>query len=142
MSREAAQQIVAWCGALLLCAALVDRYIDRRPPYFAIPLTVFDHVDVRKHELRDALIALPEADPLLPRGAQVTAFRPKNGQAWNDDAVYLTAVGMLPRQSVIPPWAVLDRGGVEYVIAIGGPFDNPGYDAVAGVRGGWIYKRR
>ena len=142
MSREAAQQIVAWCGALLLCAALVDRYADRRAPYFAIPRTVFDHVDVRKHELRDALITLPEAEALLPRGAEVTAFRPKNGQAWNDDAVYLTAVGMLPRQSVIPPWAVGDRGEVEYVIAVGAPFEHPSEAGLAGVQGGWIYKRR
>ncbi len=104
MSRDAAQRIVAGLGALLLCAMLVVRYADRRPPYFAVPRTVLDHVESREHEIRDALLVIPQAEPLLPRGAEVTAFRPKNGRAWNDDSVYLTAVGLLPRQSVLPPW--------------------------------------
>ncbi len=142
MSREAGQRIVAGLGALLLCAMLIVRFADRRPPYFAIPVTVLDHVDVRKHELRDALLAIPQAEPLLPRGAEVTAFRPKDGRAWNDDAVYLTAVGLLPRQMVVPPWAASGRGGVAYVVAIGGTFDDPSYAPMAGFRGGWLYKRR
>jgi hypothetical protein len=142
MSGERAQRIVAGCGALLLCAALAHRYAVRRPPYFAAPATVLDHVDVVKHELRDALVVIPQAEPLLPRGAEVTAFRPRDGQAWNDDAVYLTAVGLLPRQSVLPPWAVADRGGVAYVIAVGQPFQDPSYVPIAGLRGGWLYRRR
>jgi hypothetical protein len=142
MSPEAGQRIIAGLGALVLCAMLIVRYGDRRPPYFALPVTVLDHVDVRKHELRDALLVIPQAEPVLPRGAQATAFRPKDGQAWNDDAVYLTAVGLLPRQSVVPPWAVSAGGGVEYVVAVGGTFEHPSYAPVAGFRGGWLYKRR
>ncbi|HSP13218.1 MAG TPA: hypothetical protein VLV78_00540 [Thermoanaerobaculia bacterium] len=142
MSRNAVQRIVAGCGALLLCAALIHRYAIRRPPYFAAPETVLDHADVVKHEIRDALVVIPQAEPLLPRGAEVTCFRPKNAQAWNDDAVYLTAVGLLPRQSVLPPWSAGTGRGVEYVIAVGAPFDQPSYAPYAGFRGGWLYKRR
>ena len=60
-------------------------------------------------------------------------FRPKDGRAWNDNGVYLTAVGLLPHHSVLPPWtASADLRGdqlVEYVIAVDHPFDHPSYAA-------------
>ena len=137
---------VALGGAVLLSIALVLVYADRRPPYFARPVTVVDHAGVRDHETRAELILLPQVEPMIPPGAEVTVFRPKNGQAWNDNSVYLAAVGLLPHHSVLPPWtAGADLRGdqvVEYVIAIGSPFEHPSYAAVAGFPNGWLYKRR
>ena len=137
---------VALAGALLLSIALVFVYADRRGPYFAQPLTVVDHTGVREHETRAELILIPQVEPLIPPGSEVTAFRPRNGRAWNDDGVYLAAVGLLPHHSVLPPWTAGAelRGDqvVEYVIAIGGPFDHPSYAPVAGFPNGWLYKRR
>jgi hypothetical protein len=146
MSRETLQRAVAFGGSLLLCAAMVYRYSVLRPPYFAVPATLVDHASVVEHETRGALILVKQVEPLIPRGAQVTAFRPKNGQAWNDNGVYLTAVGLLPHHSVLPPWtASADRRGdqlIEYVIAVGHPFDHPSYAPIAGFPCGWLYKRR
>ena len=146
MNRGRMQRIVAYGGALLLSIALAGRYRVRRPPYFQKPQTVVDHVDVRAHETRDTLVLVLQVEPLIPRGAEVTAFRPKNGQAWNDDGVYLTTVGLLPHHSVLPPWtASADRRGAEvteYVIAVGKPFEHPSYAPIAGFPQGWLYKRR
>jgi hypothetical protein len=146
MNRDARQRVVAYGGALLLSLALIRVYAIRRGPYFAQPRTVVDHADVREHETRQALILIPQVEPLLPPGGEVTAFRPKNGEAWNDDAIYLTAVGLLPDQSVLPPWtagADLRRDQVvEFVIAVGKPFEHPSYAPVAGFPDGWLYKRR
>jgi hypothetical protein len=146
MNRDALPRIVALGGALLLSLVLVFVYAGRRAPYFARPATVVDHAGVREHETRAELILIPQVEPMIPRGAEVTVFRPKNGQAWNDDGVYLAAVGLLPNQSVLPPWtAGADLRGdqvVEYVIAIGAPFEHPAYAPVAGFPNGWLYKRR
>jgi hypothetical protein len=146
MSREAVQRIVAYAGALLLAIACIVRFAARRPPYFSLPVTMVDHVGVFEHETRGALLLIPQVEPLLPRGADVTAFRPRDGRAWDDNGVYLTAVGLLPHQSVLPPWtAAPDLRGkqvTEYVIAVGAPFDHPSYAPVAGFPNGWLYKRR
>jgi hypothetical protein len=146
MSRDALQRVVAFSGALLLTIAVIFRYAALPAPYFQIPNTLVDHVSVVEHETHAALILIPEVEPLLPHGAEVTAFRPKNGQAWNDDGIYLTAVGLLPHQTVLPPWtAASDLRGdqvTEYVIAVGKPFAHPSYAPVAGFPNGWLYKRR
>ena len=139
MNRDAQQRIVAFGGALLLCVAMIPIYASRRGPYFAEPRTVVDHASVREHETHAALILIPQVEPLIPRGAAVTAFRPKDGKSWNDDGVYLTAVGLLPHHSVMPPWTA---GEIDYVIAVGAPFDDPSYAPVAGFPNGWLYKRR
>jgi hypothetical protein len=146
MNRDALQRVVVIAGAVLLSLAAVVRLAGRGAPYFARPRTIVDHAGPREHETRQALILLPEVAPLLPRGAEVTCFRPRDGKAWNDDAVYLASVGLLPHQSVLPPWTAatdLPRGElVEYVIAVGGPFDHPAYVPLAGFPDGWLYKRR
>jgi hypothetical protein len=146
MSRDVLQRVVAYGGALLLCAALLARYSARGGPYFERPRTVVDHVEAVAHPSRDALILIPQVEPLLPRGAEVTCFRPKNGQAWNDHESYLIAVGLLPHQFVLPPFTAASelRGEqvTEYVIAVGEPFDHPSYAPVAGFTSGWLYKRR
>jgi hypothetical protein len=146
MSRDALPRIVAYGGALLLSIALLSVYSARGGPYFERPRTIVDHVEASEHPSRDELILIPQVEPLLPRGAEVTCFRPKNGQAWNDHDSYLIAVGLLPHQFVLPPFtAASDLRGeqvTEYVIAIGAPFEHPSYTPVAGFTNGWLYKRR
>ena len=146
MSRDALERVVAYGGALLLSLALLDRYAVRGRPYFQRPRTIVDHVDAVRHATRDALILIPQVEPLLPRGAEVTCFRPKNGQAWDDTDNYLTAVGLLPHQSVLPPFTAASnlRGEqvTEYAIVIGEPFAHPSYAPIAGFPNGWLYRRR
>jgi hypothetical protein len=144
MNRRAVEQIVIALGAILLTSALLVRLISRGGPYLERPQTIVDHVGPGKHETRDALILLPKVEPLIPRGAMVTCFRPAGGQMQYDMPNYFAAVGALPRHTVLPPFvASLDtprHGLVDYVVAIEEPFDHPYYHLVATFPEGRLYK--
>jgi len=144
MKRRAVEQTVIALGAILLMAALLVRLVSRGGPYLERPQTIVDHVGPGKHETRDALILLPKVEPLIPRGAMVTCFRPAGGQADYDTPNYFAAVGALPKHTVLPPFvASLDtprNGLVEYVVAIEKPFDHPYYHLVATFPEGRLYK--
>jgi hypothetical protein len=117
---------------LLLLAAFLVRLSTRGGPYFERPVTVMDHVGPGKHETRDALVILPKVRPLLPRGATVVCVRPVKGVVdATDMGDYLTAIGQLPQQKVVPPFFAMLTVPVEslpdYVVAVGEPFDHPRY---------------
>jgi hypothetical protein len=141
--RTAEKAIVA-VATLILLIAFVNRLYTRGGPYFQLPETIVDHVGPNKHETRDALKVLPKIRPLLPRGAQVTCFRPINGAQSYDTPNFLTAVGQLPDQIVQPPFlAALDTPTaslVDYVIAIRDPFTHPAYRVVAEFPEARLYK--
>ena len=145
MTREALRQLVVGATSLFLAVALMHRYYVRRPPYFAPPRTLVEHVDIIDHEARDALLLLPEVERLIPRGAGVTCFKPVNGKWQYDGVNYLTAVGLLPDHNVLPPFAAgegpVDQR-VEYVIAVREPLDQPEYAVIAGFPTGYLYKAR
>jgi len=144
MSRSAAQRTVVYAAAVLLAAALGRRLVTRGGPYFQAPRTIVDHVGPNQHETRDALIVLPRAARVIPEGKEVTCFRPIGGQEQYDSANYLTAVGMLPRHQVLPPFTaglLTPRAQlVEYVIAIRDPFDHPAYVPIAEWPEGRVYQ--
>lgn len=135
------------CAALLVCgltAAHVHRLFTRGGPYWRRPATVVDHVGPTKHETRDALIALPEIAAVLPRDAHVTVFHPQDGHEQYDAANFLTAVALMPKQFVQPPFTaglLVPRDQlVEYVVAIDGPFTHPAYKPVAGFPNAVLYQ--
>ena len=144
MNRRAVEQTVIALGAILLAAALLVRLISRGGPYLERPQTIVDHVGPRKHETRDALILLPKVEPLIPRSAMVTCFRPAGGQADYDTPNYFAAVGALPKHTVLPPFTASLNWRrdelVDYVVAIGEPFDHPYYHLVATFPEGRLYK--
>ena len=145
MSRDALRQIVVGAASLLLVVALIYRLYIRRPPYFAAPRTLVEHVDIIDHEARDVLLLLPEVERLIPAGAAVTCFKPLNGKWQYDGINYLTAVGLLPNHNVLPPFAAGEgpmAQRVEYVIAVREPLDQPEYAVVAGFPTGYLYKVR
>lgn len=135
-----------YAGSLLLALFLGYRLYSLGGPYFEKPRTIIDHVGTTPHETREALLVLPRAAKLLPRNAEVTCFRPRNGQAWDDDPVYLTAIGQLRRQNVLPPFTARLQSPreelIEYVIAIGEPFQHPAYAVVAEWPEGRLYRLR
>jgi len=133
--------------ALLLLAALAGRLYTRGGPYFAPPQTIMDHVGPGKHATRDALVLLPKVRPLLPRGAEVTCFRPVDGWAPEGDTDnFFVAVGQLPNQSVVPPFTAMTGTPlpnlVEYVVAVRDPFTHPDYREVAAFPEGRLYRVR
>ena len=144
MSRAASQRVVVWTGVVLVCAATLYRFHARGGPYFAAPATVLDRVSAHGHETRDVVILLPQVEPQIPDGANVTVFRPLNGRAHNDHNNYLAAVGLLPRHQVLPPFTAFDETPrenlVDWVVAIREPFEHPHYRVVAGFSNGWLYK--
>ena len=140
-----AERAVLTALALLLVAALVGRLVTRGGPYFERPETIVDHVGPTKHELRDALILLPKVRPLLPRGAEVTCFRPVNGWAPEGDTVnFFAAVGQLPYQNVVPPFTAMfhvrRENLAEYVVAVRDPFTHPAYKELAAFPEGRLYR--
>ena len=118
---------------------------DRGGPYFDKPATVVEHVYRKKHDMRDALLALDDIRPLLPRGAQVACFSPdKEGKFRNDTASFHAAVAALPNQFVLPPFSAAEgipkNTMVEYVIAVDNPFTHPDYHLEAEYPTGRLYK--
>jgi hypothetical protein len=138
------EKVIVAVAALILLIAFIHRLYTRGGPYFAPPATIVDHVGPNKHETRDALLLLPKVRPLLPRGAQVTCFRPVNGAQNYDMPNFFAAVGQLPNQAVLPPF-VASLGSnraelVEYVIAVRDPFTHPAYRVVAEFPEGRLYR--
>ena len=138
------EKVIVAVATLILLIAFIRRLYTRGGPYFAPPATIVDHVGPNKHETRDALLLLPRVRPLLPRGAQVTCFRPVDGAQNFDMADFFAAVGQLPNQAVLPPFvASLDVSRadlVEYVIAVRDPFTHPAYRVVAEFPEGRLYR--
>jgi hypothetical protein len=142
--RHKLQIAILYASSLLLLIAFARRLYTRGGPYFERPVTIVDHVGPNKHDTRDALAALPQIAPLLPRGALVTCFKPIDGQEQYDAQNFLTAVGLLPDQFVQPPFTaglIVPRDQlVEYVIAIDKPFTHPAYKPVAGFPHATLYQ--
>ena len=142
-----AERAVLTVLALLLVAALAGRLYTRGGPYFERPETILDHVGRGRHPARDALVLLPKVRPLLPRGVEVTCFRPIDGQAPAEDSDnFLAAVGQLPYQIVDPPFTAMAsvprKELVTYVIAVRDPFTHPDYEEVAAFAEGRLYRVR
>ena len=141
---RSSEKVIVAAAALILLIAFIHRLYTRGGPYFKRPETIVDHVGPNKHETRDALLLLPKVRPLLPRGAQVTCFRPVNGAQNYDMPDFFAAVGQLPNQTVQPPF-VASLGAnpadlVEYVIAVRDPFTHPAYVVVAEFPEGRLYR--
>ena len=131
--------------ALLLVAALAGRLYTRGGPYFERPRTIVDHTGRAKHESRDALVLLPKVRPLLPRGAEVTCFRPVDGAApAGDTDNFFAAIGQLPYHSVMPPFTAMAdvprKNLVEYVVAVREPFTHRDYKEIAAFPEGRLYR--
>lgn len=143
VGRRLEQSVIAVSIALLFIAFL-HRLYTRGGPYLELPATIVDHVGPRPHDTHDALVALPRFRRLIPRGATVTCFRPVNGAQQYDTPNYLAAVGLLPAQHVVPPFAASrdtpKESLAEYVVAIGQPFTHPAYRLLLEFPEGRLYK--
>ena len=141
---RSSEKTVVALATLILLIAFVHRLYTRGGPYFTRAATIMDHVGPNKHETRDVLLLLPKVRPLLPRGAQVTCFRPYYGAQRFDLPNFFAAVGQLPDQAVLPPFVAslgVNRYDlVEYVIAVRDPFTHPDYRVVAEFPEGRLYR--
>lgn len=137
-----AQQVSIIAGCLLLASALGAR-LAAYGPYLERPATVIDHVGPNRHEIADALTVLPIFASQIPHGATVACFKPVNGLP-NEDINFLTAVGQLPRQQLVPAFTITiitpPDDLPEYVVAIRERFDDQRYQVIAERPEGRLYR--
>lgn len=130
------RRAVIYAAAAIFAAALVHRYYSLGGPYFAFPETVSQHVAPEPFASDYAIRLVRKAEPLLPRGASVTAFQPSMQRT--DLSVPLTAAGLLPRHQVL--WPDLSFRP-DYVLAVREPLDAPEYRLIAEFPEGKVYRR-
>lgn len=125
---------VVFC--LLLAVATLRRLKAGGAPFLSRPPTVIDHVGPKVHEIRPALLLLPNVAQAIPRGAEVACLRPEKGALADDIAFYHTAVAMLPEHRVRRATA-----RPQYVIAVGSSLDDPVYVEAGQYEEGTLYRR-
>jgi hypothetical protein len=136
---ELGRRVIVYVAAVVFAAATIQRFHWLGGPYFQFPDTIQDHVWPARFPSADAIVLSRRAEPLLPRGAKVTILKP--GEAPNyDQTHWLTGLGMLPRQHLVPQ--KIDELQPEYIIAIHEEFVHPNYEKVATFPEGFLYRRK
>lgn len=130
------RRAVVLVAAAVFAAALVHRFHSLGGPYFEFPETVSDHVSRHRFPSTDAILLVRRAEPLLRRGASVTAFQPSLKD--QEIAIVLTASGLLPRQHVL--WPNLDFHP-DYILSVREPFASEKYRLIAEFPEGKVYER-
>jgi hypothetical protein len=120
---------------------LVKDFRSLGGPYLEIPETVLDHVLIDVPMSRQAIVMARKAAPLMPRGSSVTVIEPALAPDY-DFTHYLAASGMLPRHRVVHPTLEAGETGPDFVIALGGPLQHPGYQLVREFPEGRLYAAR
>jgi len=139
VARQIIRRVLIYAAALVFIMAVVRRYHWLGGPYFTFPDTIQDHVWPERFASADAIVLARRAEPLLPRGAKVTLLTPSEAPNY-DQTHWLTGLGLLPRQHVVPQRVDGPRETLpDYVIAIRGPFDHPQYRVVATFPEGFLY---
>ena len=134
------RRVVIFAAAIVFLAALVRRYHWLGGPYLDFfPSTIQDHVWPGRFPSADAIVLCRRAEPLLPRGVTVTILRPADAPNY-DQTHWLTGLGMLPRQHLVPQ--KVDELKPEYVLAIHAEFPHDAYVKMATFPEGFLYKRR
>lgn len=140
--RDLARRVVIVAAAIVFIGATVRRFHFLGGPYFEIPETIQDHVWPTPFPSRDAIVLSRRAEPLLPRGATVTIILPSEGPNY-DQTHWLTGLGMLPRQHVVPQKLDLPPAQLpQFVITIHEPFEHPHYDLMQSFPEGHLYRRK
>ena len=141
--REAIRTAALRIAVALLMVAFVGQLIDRKPPYFTRPSTIIDHSVYEGDSRPRVLRLMNRARAVVPRGSSVACFRPADGRAHDEALTYLTAVGLLDEQRVVPALTASEDSGEppDYVVAIEKPFTHPSYQEVAAFAEGRVYRR-
>lgn len=125
LTREFVHSTIALGAAVGLTVALVGHYKSLGGPYFSFPETVQDHVWPEPFPSRDVIVLARRAAKVLPRNVTVTAIQPSQAPNY-DVTLFLTAAGMMPHQSVVPP--KLDESArPQFVLAVRGELAHAAY---------------
>ena len=138
---DAVRRVIVFAAAAVFAVLIVHRFHWLGGPYFQFPETIQDHTWPTRFLSADAIVLSRRAEPLLPRGATVTILAPAEAPDY-DQTHWLTGLGMLPRQRVVPQKPdVRHPAPPQYVIAIREPFPDTNYKLIATFPEGFLYER-
>jgi hypothetical protein len=140
-SREVLRGFVIQLTAAVLLVLVVRAIHASGGPYGLFPETIFDHVGAGTELSRRAMVMARRCEPLMPRGSSLTVIAP--AEAPNYDATnYLAVSAVIPRHEVRHPALADGERWPDFVIALGAPFEHPGFRLVQEFPEGRLYARR
>jgi hypothetical protein len=137
--RELLRSAIIVVAAVVFTFATVRRFRWLGGPYFEFPQTIQDHVWPERFASADAILLCERVAPTLRRGASATVIQPSQAPNY-DQTHWLTGLGMLPRQRLVPP--NFQKELPDYVLALREPFDHPSYRLVGEYPEGKVYEKK
>lgn len=130
--------------ALGLAIVSVHHIRLRGPMTSSATPTIFSRSTTDPHTAERALLFLTRAEARLPPGTTVAFIWPGHRTWLDDENVFMTAIGFLPRQDVRSGLVLAEPDGPlpEYVVAFDGDFADGRYATAWRDPGGTIYRRR
>jgi hypothetical protein len=124
--------VTAWFCALLFTGIAAREHFARGGPGLA--RTIASNSSNSPKSAEETLLLLEEATRVLPRGAEITVFKPQNRA--DDMQVLRFSHGQLPYHRVVP-----QSQSPDFIITLGAPLEDPRYEPVASNGAGTIWRR-
>lgn len=138
MSRLPPRVLIIVAAAIVFTLATLNRFRWLGGPYFEFfPPTIQDYVWPERFASRDAIVLCRRIAKTLPRGATATVIQPSQSPNF-DQTHWLTGLGMLPHQRVLPP--KFEEPLPEYVVALREKFEHPAYRLKQSFPEGHLYE--
>jgi hypothetical protein len=137
--RELVRSAIIAAAAVVFTFATIKRFHWLGGPYFEFPQTIQDHVWPERFASADAILLCKRVAPTLRRGASATVIQPSQAPNF-DQTHWLTGLGMLPRQRLVPP--NFEKELPDYVLALREPFEHEAYRLIGEYPEGKVYERK
>ena len=124
--------MTAWFCALLFTGIVAREHFARGGPGRA--RTIASHSSNSPKSAEDTLLLFEEATRVVPRGAEITVFKPQNRA--DDMQVLRFSHGQLPYHRVVPQSQLPD-----FIITLGAPLGDPRYEPIAWNDAGTVWRR-
>lgn len=124
--------MTAWLCALLFTGIAVWEHFARGGP--GVARTIASRSSNSPKSAEDTLLLFEQATKVVPRGATITVFKPRNRA--DDMQVLRFSHGQLPYHQVVPQSELPD-----FIITLGAPLEDGRYDPIAANDAGTIWRR-
>ena len=130
--RQRLPVLTAWLCALLFTGIAVREHFARGGPRLA--RTIASNSSNSPKSAEDTLLLFEEATKVVPRGATITVFKPRNRA--DDMQVLRFSHGQLPYHQVVPQSELPD-----FIITLGAPLEDARYEQLTANDAGMIWRR-